>query len=228
MKSRDKISIPEPCHESWREMTPVGQARFCGSCQKNVYDFTTSTDREILEKLNANDNLCGRFRTSQLNRELYVPETRSPLWLAAASGVLGFMVIGGTSAYSQVKQGEVTRTENVAPTIILGKPARPEPIRVTGMVVDKNGPVPGATVSVKGSQVVVSTNIDGNFTIDATALDSLDVSFVGYESRSISVTDLLANKSVLLNEGNITMGVIVSERPNLFRRACFRVRNLFR
>ena len=43
-----QLSIPEPCHQTWREMTPTQQGRFCNSCAKEVIDFSTMTDTEVL------------------------------------------------------------------------------------------------------------------------------------------------------------------------------------
>jgi hypothetical protein len=44
---------------------------------------------------------------------------------------------------------------------------------VTGTVSDEDGPLPGASVVVKGTTTGVSTDFDGNFTIEASADDTL-------------------------------------------------------
>ena len=43
-----QLSIPEPCHENWQEMTPTQQGRFCKACAKEVIDFSMMTDTEVL------------------------------------------------------------------------------------------------------------------------------------------------------------------------------------
>jgi hypothetical protein len=54
--------IASPCSASWEKMTGTDQVRFCGSCQKNVYDLSamTSGDAEALLREKEGD-LCARF-----------------------------------------------------------------------------------------------------------------------------------------------------------------------
>jgi len=67
---------------------------------------------------------------------------------------------------------------------------------VTGKVTDnENLPLPGASVLVKGTQNVVSTDIDGNYSIPNVAPGSvLQISFIGFISQSIEV-----NNSTVIN-----------------------------
>jgi iron complex outermembrane receptor protein len=58
---------------------------------------------------------------------------------------------------------------------------------VTGLVTSEDGPLPGATVQVKGTTVGVSTDFDGNFTIQADTTDTLIISFVGFTSQEVPV-----------------------------------------
>ena len=60
---------------------------------------------------------------------------------------------------------------------------------VTGLVTSEDGPLPGATVQVKGTAIGVSTDFDGNFTIQADDTDVLLVSFVGFTSQEVAVGD---------------------------------------
>jgi hypothetical protein len=68
MKTNFKISIPTACHEDWNQMTSTETGRFCGSCTKNVVDFTAMLPVEIQKYFteNKDKNICGRFKNEQL------------------------------------------------------------------------------------------------------------------------------------------------------------------
>ncbi|NIJ54711.1 SusC/RagA family TonB-linked outer membrane protein [Dyadobacter arcticus] len=59
---------------------------------------------------------------------------------------------------------------------------------ISGKVTDDKGaPLPGATVIVKGSTRGTTTDTDGKFVIDADSDAMLEISFVGYSSKEVSV-----------------------------------------
>ena len=59
---------------------------------------------------------------------------------------------------------------------------------VTGVVSDPDGlPLPGATVIVQGTTTGVTTDFDGNFSINVSEGQTLEFSFVGYESSAVAV-----------------------------------------
>ena len=55
------IHIPEPCHQSWQQMSVNTEGRHCDHCCKTVVDFTRMSDGEIIKYLSAKTNVCGRF-----------------------------------------------------------------------------------------------------------------------------------------------------------------------
>jgi len=60
--------------------------------------------------------------------------------------------------------------------------------QITGTVSDENGvPLPGATVVVQGTSNGVSTDFDGNYSIEASQGDTLVFSFVGYATQSVTI-----------------------------------------
>ena len=80
MSKKIQLSIPTPCHEDWDNMTPVARGKFCGSCQKQVVDFSNMSDREIAQffKNPSIGSVCGRFMQDQLERNIEIPKKRIP------------------------------------------------------------------------------------------------------------------------------------------------------
>jgi len=79
---------------------------------------------------------------------------------------------------------------------------------VTGIVTSDDGPLPGATLLVKGTNNFATTDFDGNFTIEASQGDVLVVSFVGYTTQEVTVNADQLNISLAL--GNLLDEVIVT------------------
>lgn len=64
---------------------------------------------------------------------------------------------------------------------------------VKGVVLGEEGPLPGATVLVKGSNIGTTTDFDGNFSIEASQNDILVISFIGFSTQVVTIgnqTDL--------------------------------------
>ena len=80
---------------------------------------------------------------------------------------------------------------------------------VTGVVTSDDGPLPGATVQVKGTNQGVTTDFDGNFSINAGENDVLVVSFVGFTTQEIQVTGQ-DNITVVLVSSNELEEVVVT------------------
>jgi len=55
---------------------------------------------------------------------------------------------------------------------------------VTGLVNSADGPLPGATIEVKGTNDFATTDFDGNFSVEASQGDVLKVSFVGFKDKN--------------------------------------------
>lgn len=59
---------------------------------------------------------------------------------------------------------------------------------VSGTVKDESGPLPGATVAIKGTSTGTTTDFDGNYTLNNVPADGILVfSFIGYEIQEIGV-----------------------------------------
>ena len=62
--------------------------------------------------------------------------------------------------------------------------------KVSGTVLDEatGDPVIGATVKIKGTGTGVVTDFDGNFSIDASVGQTLEISYVGYITQTLKVS----------------------------------------
>ncbi|WP_456312955.1 hypothetical protein [Pseudomonas shirazensis] len=137
MERKYKLTIPEPCTENWDKMTPNDSGRFCLSCSKTVVDFTAMLPDEIQHFFieNQNNNVCGRFKKSQLNtitiqiprRVLYTQTHYHKMFLLAL-----FIAMGTTLFSCQDKNGnkqkidkiEVTNENKLEENSIKGKTLR--------------------------------------------------------------------------------------------------------
>ncbi len=136
-----KITIPEPCRQSWDKMTPDDTGRYCHSCKKSVIDFTSKTDEEITQYIldHANGTLCGRFKYTQVQRIVIdLPENifhiQMPLWmrfLVACLLIFGISlfpfettIAGKTPAHTVYYQGEPYAYKSAKKPRILKKKTR--------------------------------------------------------------------------------------------------------
>ncbi|MAR43381.1 MAG: hypothetical protein CMC48_04735 [Flavobacteriaceae bacterium] len=87
---------------------------------------------------------------------------------------------------------------------------------ISGNVSSEDGPLPGATVVVKGTENGTSTDFDGNFTINASDGDVLIVSFIGFETQEVAVSG--DQVDVVLAEGNELNEVVVTGYGTELRR----------
>lgn len=222
-----QISIPQPCHEDWQAMTPADKGRFCDKCMKNVMDFTAKTDREILDAYAKDSKLCGRFKADQLNRDIAVVEKKSTVWLATTSAIMTIVGVESSEVLAQEKQN-TEQHEN----FMLGKmiaPVKPQTKVIKGVVSDDVGPLPGANVVIKGTDISTQTDIDGNFSMEAKENDVIVVSFLGLATLEKKVTNSDFYKIELKQSENQLMGeVLVCKKRTFFGRIFHSIGNWFR
>ena len=71
---------------------------------------------------------------------------------------------------------------------------------ISGTISDENGPLPGATILVKGTTNGTQTDFDGNFSLSGVSTgDTLEFSYIGYESSEL-IYDENANLQIILIE----------------------------
>jgi hypothetical protein len=191
MRTELNISIPEPCHKKWSDMSPNEKGRHCFSCKKTVVDFSNKTDESIVNYFLEHKNVCGRFKTKQLNRPVVLSrKNKNNYWSLAASGILGLLSLIPTKLKAQENinkiEKDTTEVQMVRGRISVAPSTEKT---ITGQVLDNNGlPLPAATILIKNKAIGVATDFDGNFTLKVTIGDILVCNYVGYNSQELPIT----------------------------------------
>ena len=229
MKQKIQITIPEPCHEGWQNMTPVEKGRFCASCQKTVLDFTYLSDNEIINLVNKNDNLCGRISTSQLNRNLIETKRTSNYFGYLATSVLAFLGLGTSTIVAQerpvTEQTDLKYLNKATDSIVT--------FEVKGTVVFEGKPLQNTTIRNNYSSISSLSDENGKFSIMVKNGDTLDFSFLGMEiQKRVIKENKLINIALNRFDDEIKMetsvtGYIIKKRT-FFGRTFRKIGNWFR
>src|SRR5687768_12257420 len=99
MSKSIKLQVPQPCNEDWNKFDKTEKGGFCGSCSKEVIDFTTLSDQEIKEYFlsSRSSKVCGRFNKEQLNRNIGTTPAGNSSFLKAAS-----IAVGLTASFASI------------------------------------------------------------------------------------------------------------------------------
>lgn len=228
-----KITVPEPCHEDWNKMTNTDKGKFCNACTKEVFDFTTYSDEQLIKKINNQDDLCGRFTSKQLNRPLVLQRKEQHNYLSYAfSGIFSLLLLNASPSKAQEKLKTI-QTNKKFVSIPLQNTRVNDSISINGTIVDETDmPLPGATVQIKGATTYTSTDFDGKFNLDCKTETILIISYVGYHDYEVK-----ADKETLkmnlkpdssYKEAVIVTGGIYIEKQWIGSNLFTRFTNLFR
>ena len=86
------------------------------------------------------------------------------------------------------------------------------PVRISGQVTDavSSIPLPGVTVTVKGTARATTTDVNGAYDIDASEADVLLFSFIGYAPQEVKVgAGTLLNVQLKPDAGSLNEVVVV-------------------
>lgn len=240
-----RISIPKPCHEQWDDMTATDRGAFCQSCQTEVIDFSTMTDREVVEYLSKNKTGCGRFRNDQLKTNLTIPEVHNGLfkWKALLLGILPFLGAKTLEALPQRKTYSFFQSVGDNKQAIDTAQIKPVPIdsfiTFSGKITDEKGEgIIQAGICLldsdgRSTQTGVLTDIDGNYIL-AIPKDqrgkslSIQISSVGYSTQIVKAVrateNRIINAKLEVNTTCFTVGIMI----NIPRTPAQKIRYWFR
>jgi CarboxypepD_reg-like domain/Secretion system C-terminal sorting domain len=223
-----QLHIPEPCHESWNKMTPVEKGRFCGSCQKQVVDFTNMKDEQLIAffKRQSTGSVCGRFMQDQLDRSMEIPKKRIP-WVKYffQFALPAFLLSKKVSAQGDVRviTGDTVvmpATPKIQAVKKAGSNHEKERL-VRGRVIDEVGEgISYATIFIKGTTIGVAADSAGNFSLKYSGQENSIVlvsSSIGYEEVETEVDLTKTDKSITasLPADNMLNDVIVVASPDI-------------
>lgn len=212
MRKVINIDIPKPCHEDWKKMTPDEKGRHCAVCKKTVFDFTSKTDEQIVSLFEKNQNLCGRFKSTQLKRELVFSRKEKNNYVTfLASGLFAFIGLSSQDIHSQGEPNVVqVDSSNQSDTIGKAQSSSLEKDSINGVVLDNNKiPLLGVNVVIKGTNVGTVTDYDGNFSIEVKQGDVLVFSYIGYKTKEVKTTTKIKQNIALEMEEEISGEVVV-------------------
>lgn len=222
MKQLFTISISEPCNERWFDFSRTDVGGFCGSCCKEVIDFTNMSEEEIKHYFKDTEGrVCGRFEKSQL-KSYAVKNIEEPVfnWNWFAAGLLGIALLSSPSrAKAELFGGELVEVVQNNSNQELGINVKSESLRlIKGRIVDETGEaLPGATIYLKGSNVGTLADLEGYFELegDFTPGDILVVSFIGFDTVEYKIPKDAPNELVIpmLTLSCQLMGEVILERP---------------
>lgn len=212
------VRIPEPCHEDWNKMKPDSKGKFCHSCSKSVFDFSTKTDAEIKDILleYKDQKVCGHFKKSQINRPLNIrinlfdlPKNISTTkaFAIALFLVFGTFLFSCTDEHGQkVDKIEVVETVTEQPQYSIGM-----------MAVDIPPPPPIDSAKREGTMMTGETvimineeHIDGGISIEEVTTEDVPVMDSVYleEVTIVDYLEPLIDSETLSGSVSVTTGLV--------------------
>lgn len=229
-----QLTIPKPCHEKWNKMTITEKGKFCKSCNKEVIDFTNLSTSAISKKVLRKGDVCGRFKTSQLHKEIETKPNKSFTKIAASVALVSAISVS-EPVFSQAKKDTIEIRNHIQGKFILKKDSVIKFINIKGIIKDYSGGLPGVGIHLKDANIGTETDFDGNFSIKIPNTKQKSIilvfSYLGYKTQEIDVlkikkplvVEMLEDIAAL--EEVITVGYVsVHRSPNVFRW----IGNLFR
>ena len=200
MKNQLNLNIKTPCTENFNQFTPTPKGGFCGSCEKEVIDFTKMNADEIVPffKNKTNQNTCGRFNSHQLNQKTQIQKKNKRM--SFLSGI-GLACLALFSTFTTQAQEAKKDLEPLKGDSKIEASKSEKNITVKGTVNEGGIPLPGANVVLQGTAIGTSTNFDGYFEFPEKLKvgDVLIVSYIGFESQKVVIEKTNSELKIELN-----------------------------
>jgi hypothetical protein len=188
MKNTFNLSIKTPCSENFDQFSPTSNGGFCGSCQKDVIDFTKMNSEDIISffKHKNTQNTCGRFNSNQLKVYNRKPKKSNTLSFLSGIGLACLSLFSIGTAQAQDTKKAIKPKENTSEI----KTSKSEKnMIVKGTVFEGNLPLPGASVLLEGTTTGIQTDLDGYFEFPKKLKkgDVLIFSYIGMQTQKVVI-----------------------------------------
>ncbi len=199
MNNQFSIKVTTPCSENFNNFKATQKGGVCGSCKKEVIDFTRMNPQEITNyfQTKATHNTCGRFKNNQLTTYKSTLHNRSKFNLMSRVGIafLTLFTFSTLQAQNLKKQDDATESNLSA---VSQKIDNDKNIVIKGTVTHNGLPLPGADIFLKGSNVGVQTDLEGSFEFSEKLKrgDILIFSYLGYTTQEIAISSTNYNINV--------------------------------
>ncbi|MBK7817612.1 MAG: carboxypeptidase regulatory-like domain-containing protein [Sphingobacteriaceae bacterium] len=227
-----KINIAEPCHENWEKMLDEERGKFCLSCQKQVVDFSRMSNEEIINYFNVNEGkkICGRIAKHQHNTPISNYQKVVTPWFNRY--VAGFFMALGFYNPSSAQTKDVPVEQHMKGEIAVKQPhiRSDKKLVINGRVLNSatNKGMKGVSITVVGSDITVTTDKNGNYTISIPArlqnenlvlsvyhsgYNSQEITGIDYNKTTVSViTKLYIEEKHIM--GDMIMGKVMPSKEN--------------
>jgi hypothetical protein len=244
MKRQMQLSVPSPCAQSWNSFTRTRQGGFCQSCRKEVIDFTSFTDQQLVDHfISSTKTTCGRFRTDQLKTFHYPAMNTLPSgWKLVKVGLLSLLFAGMIQplvASTPVMHFNINYEQpSQSLSIENNRPVEGYFLKGTVRSPEDNSPLAGVNIYLKNSPVGTVTDADGKFEFPKKVLpgDVILFSFIGMETQEYTVPKQTADLiEIVINMsmdyeimlGEVALVYTDARQPSAFRAWWHRVKSKF-
>lgn len=233
MKTTYKLTIEKPCHKGdWNLMTNSDKGKYCSICTKNVYDFATWTDEEIINFLNTSDeSICAKLNYSQLNRIVSLNQKSSiKHWHKIVASLLVF--ISSSNVYATKKNIELTNQyqsqnkskEEIEKTLKHNTfPTDSIKNKISGIVIEEDSikPIKNITIEIKGTQIKTKTDSLGHFSFiipenyannEITLMLIAEYGFEGKTEKTVSKNELPLTNLIIVKP-YVLLGEVIYYKP---------------
>lgn len=177
----------------------MGTALFAQNAERITIKNSNITLKKALTEVEKQSKMSVAYNESQLaNKSVSLDIENQSLENALS------IILKNTGFTYQIKNGCIV-------VVPIQKETSTKSKKITGKVVDETGEsLIGVNVSVAGSATGTITDFDGNFTLDVASGATLKISYVGYKSQSVKVSDLNYYNITMASDNEVLDEVVVT------------------